>query len=77
MTTQVYHKTKLIEIMKDVNWKLSDSPNAKATYFIRYITRYHLFEKMLDSEGYLYPRGYDLLMNVLIPGEKGGLTVKS
>ncbi len=70
MTTQVYHKTKLIEIMKDVNWKLSDSPNAKATYFIRYITRYHLFEKMLDSEGYLYPRGYDLLMNVLIPGEK-------
>lgn len=70
MNSSTYHKTQLSEILKDADWKIKESQKSKGTFFINYITKYHTFEKMLDSEGYLYPRGYDLLVNVLIPGEK-------
>lgn len=70
MKTDTYHKTKLISILQNTKWKQNDSANAKGTYFLNYITKFHIFEKMIDSEGYLYPRGYDLLVNVLIPGEQ-------
>lgn len=70
MKKSTYHKTLLSKILKDADWKLKESQKSKGTFFINYITKYHMFEKMLDSDGYLYPRGYDLLVNVLIPGEK-------
>lgn len=70
MKSNTYHKSKLIDILKNTQWKQKDSQNERISFFLNYITKYHTFEKMIDSEGYLYPRGYDLLVNVLIPGEK-------
>lgn len=70
MKSNTYHKTSLIEVLKESQWKRKSSLTERINYFLKYITKFHTFEKMVDSEGYLYPRGYDLLVNVLIPGEK-------
>lgn len=70
MKSNTYHKTSLIEVLKESQWKQNSSLNERINYLLNYITKYHTFEKMVDSEGYLYPRGYDLLVNVLVPGEK-------
>ena len=57
MKSNTYHKSKLIDILKNTQWKQKDSQNERISFFLNYITKYHTFEKMIDSEGYLYPRG--------------------